>query len=613
MNNNLSSSQNNFKLRIIIVGVVISLMFVVLIARVAKLQVYDFDYYKTRANNNHIQIVPTGALRGRIFDKNMQIIAGQTPEFDLVYYPDESKLPEEKVISLLEYTINLTTREKKIIEQSTLRTRREGLILRQQINYEDIAKITSLSFMNSGLEVSTRLNRQYPLKEVLATITGYVGKISENELKKIKADKRDADYYGVDIIGKNGLEKYYENYLRGMPGNKEIETTAGGRVVRIIRENPPTPGSDLISSIDIKLQKKIYEWLGEKNGAVVALNPKNGEVLALVSNKSYDPNVFLGERGEEREALFSDVNNPLLNRAISGLYPPASTFKPFVGLAGLEYNKRTLKEKIYCPGYFSLPGSSHRYRDWNRNGHGNVDFYKSLVSSVDTYYYGLAYATGIDILSSYIGEFNFGKVTGIDIGGENAGLMPSSAWKKNRFNSDWVPGDTVSVGIGQGYMLATPLQIAVAYSALANRGYAFQPHIITEIRNPITYENKKIIHKKIINLKITPEYIDAVINALAGVNIPGGTAAGAFIGTKYTSAGKTGTAQVISIAQDKTYLASELKREFHDHALYAGFAPKDDPNIVVVAVIENAGGGSANAAPIVRKVMDEYLLKVESQ
>lgn len=603
--NSSNNNYNNFDFRIIVVGVGITLMMLILIIRVVYLQVYEFKTYQTRSIENHIQVVPTGALRGRIFDRNGEIIAGQTTDFDLIYYPDEGQLADEKVISLLENTINLTLRERKLIEQSNLRTRREGVIIRQKINYEEIAKITSLHFLQSGLEVGTRQYRYYPEKSTLATITGYVGKISESEKSKIEIAGKADEYRGIDYIGKVGLEKYYEESLRGLPGVKEIETTAGGRTVRVLSEQPPTPGKDLITAIDTNLQRTILTAMGETNGAVVVLDVRNGDVLALVSNKSYDPNLFVGEVGKERADLFNDANKLLLNRAIAGVYPPASTFKPFVGIAGLENNKRSLKDTIFCPGYFSLPGSTHRYRDWNKNGHGVVDFNKSLVQSVDTYYYGLAVAVGVDILSSYISQFRFGKLTAIDLVGESAALMPTSEWKKKRFKRDWTAGDTVSMGIGQGYMLATPLQIAVGYSAIANRGFAYRPRVVKEIRNPLTGVIDEVPVSKIVDIKISDENINALIQALADVN-KFGTAARAFAGAKYTSAGKTGTAQVISIAQDKTYRASELKAEYHDHALFAGFAPVENPQIAVVAVLENAGGGSAKAAPLVRKVMDEY-------
>ena len=602
-----TQSKPSFEIRIIVAAILIGILFLVLIGRVIKLQVNDFDYFKTRSQNNYIQVVPTRPLRGKIFDRNNNLIAGHVTNYDLIYNPNISKFSKNQVIDLLGNTIGITEQEKRLIENSNIQNPNEGIILRRQLTKQEIANITSLEFLASGLDVKTRLYRYYPQKEILATISGYVGKISTEDQNRIIEANLKSKYRGIDIIGKLGLERYYEDYLRGAPGYKKIETTAFGKTIRTINELPPTPGYDLITSIDTELQAKIINLMGARNGAGVAIDPSNGEILALVSNQTYDPNIFVGESDQEIIKVLNDQNMPLLNRAIAGAYPPASTFKPFVGLAGLNYQRRELEEEYICNGYYSLPGSHHRYRDWNKSGHGKVNFHKSLVRSVDTYYYSLAVATGIENLQKYISKFNFGRTTGIDIVGEKSGLLPSSKWKKNKFRRDWSAGDTVSVGIGQGYMLSTPLQLAIGYSAIANRGYAYRPRIVKAVRNPLTGEINPTKQTKIIDLKIKPEYINAVISALADVNKPGGTSARAFSGAKYQSAGKTGTAQVISIAQDKVYRAKELKSKHLDHALYVGFAPVENPKIVMALILENAGGGSANAAPIVRKVFDEYL------
>lgn len=597
---------DHFRWRITFAIGVLIVLSMILFARVGYLQVIRFDHYQTQSLDNRLQLIPTVSVRGNILDRHGELLAGHSTFFDLMYYPLQSNIEVDATIKFLESTIGLTSRERKSIESSNRVQKLAGITIRQQLSEEHIARISAHSVIDHGLEITSKLTRYYPEGSLLGHLTGYIGKLSEKDWRRIEEEGLKLKYWGIENIGKSGLEFQYEDDLRGTPGSREVEVDAVGRVVRVLAEKPPVPGNDIVTTLDLVLQKAAHEAFGGRQGAMVALNPNNGEILVMQSESGYDPNVFIEEKTSAINELFNLDSRPMLNRAIAGVYPPASTFKPFVGIVGLMLGKRGVHDTIYDPGYFSLPGSSHRYRDWKAGGHGTVDFFKSLVQSVDTYYYGLAVAIGMDNLSEHLSKFGFGMPTGIDLPGERSGLLPSPGWKKKRFQQDWFAGDTVSVGVGQGYMLATPLQMAYAYSMIANQGKAFRPHLLKSIRDPINGQVVDVQPTAPRSININTEYWQVLTKALAAVNQEGGTGARAFAGAKYQSAGKTGTAQVFTVAQNKKYVASEIKKELHDHAWYVGFAPVDKPQIVVAAILENSGGGGANAAPLVRKVLDAY-------
>jgi penicillin-binding protein 2 len=419
----------------------------------------------------------------------------------------------------------------------------------------------------------------------------------------------EANYRGTDYIGKTGLEQYYENELHGNTGIEQVEVDSAGRAVRILSRTPPVSGNTLILSIDAKLQDIAEQAFGDYRGALVAIDPANGEVLAFVSRPGYDPSLFVdGIDADSWKTLNESLDHPLNNRALRGQYPSGSTIKPFMALAGLFYNIRSPAHTIGDPGYYTLSGSSHQYRDWKKGGHGTVDLFKSIVISCDTYYYGLAVEMGIDNIFNFLSRFGFGKKTGIDLEGETSGLLPSQEWKMKRFKQKWFTGDTVSVGIGQGYSLVTPLQLAAATATLANDGIGYRPHLVREVKNSVSGEIRKLEDKPAFDIKLDAAHIDLVKRAMTAVTQPGGTAAQASAGAGYTLAGKTGTAQVVGMKQGEKYDASKIDERHRDHAWFISFAPVDKPRIAVVVLAENGGHGGGTAAPIARKVMDYYLL-----
>jgi len=459
------------------------------------------------------------------------------------------------------------------------------------------------------VEIKARLFRHYPLGQIASHMVGYIGRINDADLDRLEESGDLANYRGSDHIGKAGLEQSYEKELHGTTGFEEVEVDAGGRAVRTLSRTPPTSGNNLTLHADLKLQQVAEQAFGDFRGALVAIEPKTGGVLAYLSKPGFDTNLFVdGIDSQNWDLLNNSPDKPMVNRAMHGQYPPGSTFKPFMALAGLELNKRTPSYGINDPGFYSLPGTSHRYRDWKAGGHGYVDLHKSLVISCDTYYYGLAVDLGIDNIFNFISHFGFGKKTGIDIEGERTGLLPSAEWKMKRFKQKWYVGDTVSVGIGQGYNLATPLQLAVATATIANSGTQMRPLLVRQIENSKTNVITPRPAETISVLPIKPENMVLVRNALVDVTRPGGTAARASAGAPYAMAGKTGTAQVIGMKQGEKYVESRVAERHRDHALFIAYAPAEDPKIAVAVLVENGGHGGSTAAPIARAVFDYYLL-----
>lgn len=599
----------NFRLRLFI-GIGFALLLLcMLLARFVYLQAIRHDYYQTLAEKNRISVMPIVPNRGLIVDRNGVVLAHNFSGYTLEITPSKVK-NLQATIDELATLVDIQPRDRKRFKKLQAESHDfETLMIRSRLNDEEVARFAAQQYRFPGVEIKARLFREYPFSEKTAHLLGYIGRINQADEDRLEESDTAANYRGTDYIGKTGLEQYYESELHGTTGIEQVEVDSAGRAVRILSRTPPVSGNTLILSIDAKLQDIAEQAFGDYRGALVAIDPANGEVLAFVSRPGYDPSLFVdGIDADSWKTLNESPDHPLNNRALRGQYPSGSTIKPFMALAGLFYNIRSPSQSIGDPGYYTLSGSSHQYRDWKKGGHGTVDLFKSIVISCDTYYYGLAVEMGIDNIYTFLSRFGFGKKTGIDLEGETNGLLPSQEWKQKRFKQKWYTGDTVSVGIGQGYSLVTPLQLAAATATLANDGIGYRPHLVREIKNSVTNEIRKIEDKPSFDIKLNPEHLDLVKRAMAAVTQPGGTAAQASAGAPYQIAGKTGTAQVVGMKQGEKYDASKIDERHRDHAWFISFAPADKPKIAVVVLAENGGHGGGTAAPIARKVMDYYLL-----
>jgi len=507
---------------------------------------------------------------------------------------------------LIEVSSQDKKRFKKFREQSHSF---ESAPIRTHLNEIEAAKFAVNHFRFPGVEIKSRLFRHYPLGKLGSHMVGYIGRINDKDIENLKKDGVYSNYKGSDHIGKSGLEQFYEQQLHGVTGFQQVEIDADGHAVRVLSSNAPIPGDNLILSADSKLQEIAETAFGERRGALVAINPKTGEVLTYVSQPTFNPNLFVdGIDSENWKLLNESLDKPLINRPLRGIYPPGSTFKPFVALAGLEAGKRNPPFSIQDGGFFTLAGSSHRYRDWKPSGHGMVDMQKAITVSCDTFFYGLAMELGIERLTSFVSHFGFGRKSDLDIKGEIGGLLPTPEWKKRRYKQPWYPGETVIVGIGQGYTLVTPLQLAQATAILANNGVAMKPHLVTKIQNGLT--GKQVDIQAIVQdrVELNPENMAIVKRGMVDVTLPGGTAASVGANAPYSIAAKTGTAQVIGIKQNEKYNEHGMNERHLDHALFIAFAPAEDPTIAVAVIVENGRHGGSTAGPIARKVMDYYLL-----
>jgi len=591
-----------FMRRIIILGVLIFLGLSGLIVRYGFLQVYAHDRYSTQADNNRIKLISAPPSRGYIYDRNGILLADNQPVFTAMINPDIVEDPE-RVLALLAPIFDLSDKDITDILSRLSRSKRDPVTVKIDLTETQLAQFSERKPFFQGVTIQSKLTRSYPYDELFAHVIGYVGRINDKETKRIDKDR----YAGTDLIGKIGIEDYYEDILLGEPGYQSVETDAHGNIIRQLETKPPIAGNDITLSLDYGLQKIAQEQLDGRRGAIVAIDPQNGDVLAFVSNPSYDPNPFIsGISFKDYGALRDDIDQPLYNRALQGMYPPASTIKPFAGLGGIHYGLRDWETTIYDPGYFSLPGDSHRFRDWKRGGHGTVDLKKSIMMSVDTYYYKLAYEMGIQRLHDWMVRFGFGERTGIDLPNEKSGIMPSPEWKKDRYDKDWLPGETISVSIGQGYFLATPLQVANATAMTANKGNHITPHLLksSEGAAPV-----KVISKPDGKIDYNGKPSDWLrMHDAMEDTVKRGTARRIY--TKdYRIAGKTGTAQVKSIAQGKSYDKSALDKRHWDHAWFTGFAPVENPSIALAVLVENGGGGSTVAAPIGRELFDYWVVQ----
>ena len=598
-----------FPLRIAVAGFAVLAAFLLLAARFFFLQVVQHDVYRAKAEENRIAIVPVAPNRGLVVDRNGLVIARNYSGYTLEIFPGRVASVEATIDELAEL-IEITPRDRARFRKLLQETRNaESLPIRTRLSDEEVAKFAAHRFRYHGVEIKARLFRQYPYGDVAAHVLGYMGRVTQDDQARFEAEGNGANYRGTDYIGKAGIEASYESELHGTTGFEQVEIDAAGRGIRTLSRTAPVSGNNVALTLDIRLQQVAELAFGERRGALVAIEPSTGAVLALVSKPGFDPNLFVdGIDPQYWAELNTSPDKPLNNRAISGVYPPGSTFKPFMALAALQLGKRTPRYTINDPGYFVF--GERRFRDSKPGGHGIVDLHKSIVVSSDVYYYQLANDMGIEAIAGFMKHFGFGARTGIDLQGEAAGILPSPEWKMARFrraaDQRWYPGETISIGIGQGYNAYTPIQIALATATLANGGTMYRPRLVEHIdRRGGTrrYIEPEVTRKA----PVRPEYIAFVKSAMADVNKEG-TGARAFAGAQYTSGGKTGTAQVIQIKQNEKYDESKVAERFRDHSLFIAFAPVETPRIALAVVVENGGFGARAAAPIARTVLDYFLL-----
>ncbi|WP_282156669.1 penicillin-binding protein 2 [Vibrio diabolicus] len=606
-----------FASRAIVAFIGIVLLMGALVANMYNIQVNQFQDYQTRSNDNRIKVVPIAPNRGLIYDRNGVLLAENRPVFNLELTPEKIK-DIDATIQELQTILEITPDQIERFHQERKRTRRfKSVPLLTQLNEKQVAVFSVNQYRFPGVEISATLKRYYPFSEVLTHVIGYVSRINDRDMQRLIREEKDANYQATRDIGKLGIEKYYEDLLHGTAGYQEVEVNSRGRVIRTLKYVPPIPGKDIVLNLDINLQLYVHQLLDGRRGSAVVIDPRDNGVLAMVSSPSYDPNSFVhGISGKDYRALLNDKNRPLVNRTTLGIYPPASTIKPFMAVAALQEGVVTPNTTRNDPGYWRIPNSNTRpFRDWLRWGHGRVDIIKSIEESVDTFYYQIAYDMGIDRISNWMMMFGFGDYTGIDIYEESKANMPTRDWKMSRHKTLWYKGDTIPVGIGQGYWTATPMQIAKATSVLVNEGEVIAPHLLkATIENGNDFEEQQtteyVTYPPIKN--VPKKYWDMAKEGMRRVNHgTRGTARRSFYKMSYQTAGKSGTAQVFGLGENEEYNADEIAEHLRDHALFTGFAPFDDPKVVVTVVLENAGGGSSNGAPVVRKIFDRVVLGPE--
>lgn len=595
--------------RLILLSVLLGLLTLLLVVRIWYLQIYNFQRFEVLSKDNRVRLVPVPPVRGQIYDRKGKVLAENIPVFTLEILPDDVDDMDallDDIAKIIQVSPNEIRKFKGLVRA---RPDFEAQVLKVSLTEEEVARFVVNQYRFTGAQVQARLQRNYPYGGELVHVLGYVGRINQDDLRRIDLKA----YKGTEYIGKLGIEAKYEDDLLGQVGVEQVETNAHGRRVRRLEREPPISGDDIYLNIDADLQVKAREYLDGKRGSVIAIEPETGDVLAFVSNPVYDPNKFVnGIDHRSYNNLREDVNRPLLNRALNGRYAPGSTIKGLVALAGLE-NGWNRNAQVTCPGFYKLKGSSHRYRCWKRPGHGPTNMVQSIMQSCDVFYYQLANTLGIDKLHDFFSRFGLGSQTGIDLLGEPSGLVPSRSWKKQRRGNPWYPGETLITGIGQGYMLATPLQLGVMTATLANRGERIEPRLVDRLvhGSGAQAEQGSIVKTGAVLERVSalPTNFSAVIKAMQDVvEHPRGTARRSGLNAEYTIAGKTGTAQVVAIAQGARYDASKLTEFQKDHALFISFAPVEKPKIAVAVIIENGGSGSSAAAPVARKVMDFYLL-----
>jgi penicillin-binding protein 2 len=607
----IESDLRRFRSRMVVVTGAILILFGFLSIRLFYLQVVRYDELNAQAENNRTAIVPIVPNRGVIMDRNGIVLATNYSAYTLEITASKVIAPLEEVIEQLSSVIDIQARDKRRFKKQLGESKSfESVPIRNRLTDEEVARFAAQRYRFPGVEIRARLFRNYPYNQLASHVIGYIGRINPAEKGKIEESDDAGNYRGTDYIGKLGVEQSYETQLHGTTGVQEMETSAGGRAVRRLNSSQAVPGNSVVLSIDIKLQKLVEDLYGKRRGALVALDPKTGEVLAFVSKPTFDPNLFVdGIDSENWAALNESIDKPLLNRALRGTYPPGSTYKPFMALAALQTGKRSEKFLVSDPGYFMF--GNHRFRDDKEGGHGSVDMYKSIVESCDTYYYTLARDMGVDLMHDQMKPLGFGQITGIDILGESRGVLPSTEWKRNTYKKPeqqrWYSGETISLGIGQGYNNFTMLQIAHAMGTVANNGLKMKPHLVREVVDVETKSSTLVAKEPVGQLALLPENLEVIKKGMIGVNVEG-TSATSFVGAQYVSAGKTGTAQVFTVKQNEKYNAATIDERMRDHALFVAFAPADDPKVALAMVVENAGFGAQNAAPIARRVFDFVIM-----
>jgi len=600
------------KRRIIIVAVIIILMIGLLFLRLINLQMIKHDHFITLSQNNRVKVLPIPPIRGLIYSRDGVLLAENQPVFSLEIIPEQVQNMESTIQALARIVAVQEEDIRRFHKLLKEKRRHDSVPIRLNLDENEVANFSVNNHLFPGVEVVARPYRLYPLKDITSHIIGYVGRIDDKDMEQLDT----SNYLGTTHIGKLGIEKAYEDLLHGRVGHQQVEVNAQGRVIRIMERTAPEPGKNIYLSLDISLQKLAVETLKDKRGAIVAVDPSNGDVLAMVSSPGYDPNPFVnGIDTKSYRELLESSSTPLINRALQGKYPPGSVIKPFLGAVALAYGVRTRDESTWCPGWYSLKGHSHRYRDWKKGGHGHVNLNYAIMQSCDVYYYSLANDLGINRLHDGLANFGFGERTGIDISGESTGLLPSAEWKRRVYNQPWYQGETLIAGIGQGAVLTTPVQLAMATAALASKGKIVSPHLAYEARDPITDQAQILERPQPHQIAFhDPEIWKHINQAMMDV-VHGtyGTARRSGADAEYKFAGKTGTAQVIGIAQNESYKKENFAEEFHDHALFVAFAPVESPKIALAIIVENGGSGSAVAAPIARILFDYYLLGLQPE
>jgi penicillin-binding protein 2 len=609
---NVEADLRQFRLRALVATAAVIVAFTLIWARAYYLQVVQYENLNEQAERNRTAVVPVVPMRGEVEDRNGEILASNYSAYTLEITP--SKVPDlDAVLSELEPLVTISKRDRRRFNKLLSETKAfEAIPIRTLLSDEEVARFAAQRWRFPGVEIRARFFRNYPLGATASHLVGYIGRINQREQDEIESwpDEERANYRGTDYIGKLGIEQFYEKELHGETGIERIETSAGGRAVRILDSRPARPGRTIELTIDAKLQQLTEQLFGDRRGALVAIDPRNGEILAFVSAPTFDPNLFVeGIDVESWRALADSPDKPLLNRAIRGRYPPGSTYKPFMGLAALELGKRSPQATTYDPGYWIF--GDNKFRSHGDEGLGNVDLRTSIVKSSNTYYYALANDLGVDAIHDFMAPFGFGQITGIDLHGEQSGILPSQAWKRAAYKradqQRWYAGETISLGIGQGYNSFTMLQLASATATLANRGVQYPPHLMRAIRDSRNSNAQTMSSVTPRDLNLNQKNVDHIIEAMVGVTQEG-TSRLSFANAPYLSAGKTGTAQAVTIGQNEKYDAKKLAEYERDHALYIAFAPTDAPEIALAIVVENAGFGSAHAAPIARRVFDYVLL-----
>ncbi|MFM7025121.1 MAG: penicillin-binding protein 2 [Limnohabitans sp.] len=607
---NTQAEIQRFRDRVLIVQGVVVFCFLLLLSRLVYLQIVEHENLLEQAENNRTAVLPTVPPRGTILDRNGVVLASNYSAYTLEITP--SRVDDlEATIQELSAIVDIQPRDRKRFKRLRDESKSfDSLPIRTRLTDEEVARFSAQHYRFPGVEIKARLFRQYPFGELASHVIGYIGRINVREKERIEEEDENGNYRGTEYIGKLGVEQSYERELHGTTGVQEVETSAGGKAIRRLSSRPAIPGRNVVLSIDIKLQKLVESLYGSRRGALVAMDPNTGEILAFVSKPTFDPNLFVdGIDSESWQMLNESIDKPLLNRALRGTYPPGSTYKPFMAMAALTTGKRSASTIINDAGSWTYGG--HTFRSHGDHGLGPVDMVRSIVLSSNVYYYSLANELGVDTIHDFMKPLGFGQITGIDLPGEVRGVLPSTEWKRKTYKrpeqQKWYGGETISLGIGQGYNTFTMLQLATATSALANGGFRQTPKVVHAVQDALTHQPQTVGGMPAVNLGFNPEHLNVVRNGLMGVTTAG-TSAQVFTGAAYTSAGKTGTAQAVTIGQKDKYNAAKLAEHQRDHALYMAFAPAESPRIAVALVVENAGFGAAHAAPIARRVFDYWLL-----